>query len=118
MQTCFVSIPFGRKSLPDGREVDFDFLYNQVIWPAVEEVGIDCRRLDDYSSGATWQKSLFSALISSEVVIADISANSPNVFYEIGLRHALKRGRTILISAGGRIPSNLGYTYGRVLWDE
>ena len=118
MRTCFVSIPFGRKSLPDGREMDFDFLYREVIRRTVEEIGIECRRLDDYSSGVSWQKSLLTALISSDLVIADISANSPNVFYEIGLRHALKRGRTLLISAGGRIPSNLSYSYGRVLWYE
>lgn len=114
MRTCFVSIPFGRKPLADGKQVDFDFLYAQVIRPAVEELEMECRRLDDYSPGTVWHKTLLSALISSDLVIADISSDNANVFYELGIRHALKRGRTILISGGGRLPFDINYT--RALW--
>jgi hypothetical protein len=93
MRTCFVSIPFGVKSHADGRLLDFDFLYTEVIRPAVEAVGMECRRLDEYSPGAIWHKTLFSAIISSDLVIADITTDNANVFYEIGIRHALTRGR-------------------------
>src|SRR5262245_51669507 len=109
MQSCFVSIPFGIKTLPDGRALDFDFLYNQVIKPAVTDLGLECKRLDEYPPGAIWQKTMFAAVISSELLISDIGSGNANVFYELGVRHALGRGRTILISAGGRIPGDIDY---------
>ena len=109
MRNCFVSIPFGVKDYADGRPLDFDFLYKEVIYPAVEAVGMECHRLDEFSVGAIWQKTLFSAIISTDLLIADITTNNANVFYELGIRHALRRGRTILISAGGLIPGNISY---------
>src|SRR5258706_1052327 len=110
MRSCYVSIPFGVKPNFDGGTLDFDYLYRTVIQPAVQEFQMECRRLDEFSPGAIWHKTLFSALISSDLVIADITTNSPNILYEIGVRHALKRGRTILISAGGRPPFDISYT--------
>ncbi len=107
MQTCFVSIQFGAKTTPEGRVLDYDFLYKEVIKPAIEEVGFECHRLDDFMTGGIWQKALFSALISADVVIADITSGNANVFYELGIRHALRRGRTILISAGGKQAANV-----------
>jgi tetratricopeptide (TPR) repeat protein len=51
---------------------------------------------------------MFSAVISSDLMISDITSDNANVFYELGIRHALGRGRTILISAAGRrIPGNI-----------
>lgn len=41
-------------------------------------------------------------------MIADISTHNPNVLYELGVRHAVRRGRTLMISAGGPLPSNVG----------
>jgi len=109
MRTCFVSIPFGVKQDVTGRALDFEYLYATVIRPAVESVGIECRRLDELVAGAIWHKGLFEALVSSDVLIADITTGNPNVFYELGIRHALRRGRTILIWGGGPIPGNLSY---------
>ena len=51
--------------------------------PAVQELNLDCRRLDDFSSGTIW---LFTALISSDLMIADISTHNANVLYELGVR--------------------------------
>lgn len=109
MLSCYVSIPFGIKTDTDGRTLDFDFLYNTVIRPAVQELGMECRRLDEFSPGTIWHKKLFTALISSDLMIADITTHNANVLYEIGVRHAMKRGRTMVISAGGRLPWNISY---------
>jgi hypothetical protein len=90
--------------------LDFDFLYKTVIQPALQELNMECRRLDEFSPGAIWHKTLFTALISSDLMIADISTHNANVLYELGVRHAMKRGRTLLISAAGqRLPGNISY---------
>jgi hypothetical protein len=108
MQSCFVSMQFGTKTTPDGKVLDYDFLYREIIRPAVEELGFECHRLDDLmTSGSIWHKTMFAAVISSDVMITDITTGNANVFYELGIRHALRRGRTILISAGGSQPANI-----------
>ena len=116
MRSCYVSIPFGVKPDLDGRPLDFDYLYRQVIQPAVQELDMECRRLDEFSAGAIWHKTMFTALISSDLMIADLSTHNPNVLYELGVRHAMKRGRTLMISSRGRLPGNLGYA--QALWYE
>jgi hypothetical protein len=109
MQVCYVSIPFGTKVSSEGRIIDFDFIYHTVIKPAVSELEIQCRKLDEFEESSILHKTLFGAIISSDYMIADISANNPNVMYELGIRHALKPGRTIIISAGGPLPWNINY---------
>ncbi|HET6976385.1 MAG TPA: TRAFs-binding domain-containing protein [Pyrinomonadaceae bacterium] len=108
MPTCFVSMQFGLKTMPDGRVLDYNFLYREIIRPALEEIGFECHRLDDLmTDGSIWHKTMFAAVISSDVMIADITSGNANVFYELGIRHALRRGRTILISAGGSQAANI-----------
>jgi len=103
MRTCFVTMPYGSKPLADGRPLDFNRVYLDMVLPAVQRAGLECRRPIDVESGVVWQKSLLSWLIASDLVIADLSTPNPNVLYELGLRHALRRGRTLLI-AGGDAP--------------
>ena len=108
MQSCYVSMQFGTKTSPDGIVLDYDFLYREIIRPTVEELGFECHRLDDLmTTGSIWHKTMFTAIISSDVMIADITSGNANVFYELGIRHALRRGRTILISAGGKQAANI-----------
>jgi hypothetical protein len=42
---------------------------------------------------------MFQELLVADVVIADITMNNPNAFYELGIRHALQEKRTYLIRA-------------------
>ena len=74
-------MPFGRKSHREtGEQVDFDQISQTCIRPAVEAEGIICIRegqeVDDQESvvfdEANTQKPLFSRLIHSELVIADL----------------------------------------------
>src|SRR5262245_50246661 len=91
MRTCYVALPWGVRSAPDGRKLDFDYLYNEVLQPAIRRAGLDCRRLEECSLESDWRRGLFMAILSSDVMIADVSTHNPNVMYELGIRHALKR---------------------------
>jgi tetratricopeptide (TPR) repeat protein len=91
--------------------IDFDAIFLEVIRPAVEEAGLLCERLDDMPPGTTLLRNLFSAILGSDLMIADVSLLNPNVMYELGIRHALRRRRTLMIMvAGDPIPSNIGYS--------
>lgn len=117
MRTCYVALPFSTKPDTTGRPIDFDAVYREVIQPAVLDVGIDCRRLGGFDPGTVLHKTLFSAILGSDLVIADLSSASPNVLYELGVRHALRRGRTLVVAVGGnQLPSSVAYT--QAIWYE
>ena len=111
MNTCFISMPFGIKSDFSGMQINFDRLYKEVLKPAVEGAGLTCLRGDELPTGMLIHKNILSAVLGSDVMIADITTANANVMYELGVRHAAQRGGTILITAkGSRIPFDVSYT--------
>jgi tetratricopeptide (TPR) repeat protein len=100
----FVAMPFGKKKSPGGYEIDFDRVYQEAIRPAGEAADLEVIRADEERTGGIIHVPMFERLLLSEVVIADLSIANPNVFYELGVRHAAKPRHTVLIfgqEAGG-----------------
>lgn len=112
MKTCYVSMPFGKKTDPEtGMVVDFDHLYDEVVKPAVEKADFACVRSNDLLPGVVPQKSILAALLQSHAMIADVSTGDPSIFYELGARHALRRGRTLLLLRQGKqLPASISYS--------
>jgi hypothetical protein len=90
-------MPFGRKPIkPGGPDIDFDRIY-EAIRRGVEQAQVECRRADYDPSGGFIHRSMFEALIVTEIVIADLTLANPNVTYEIGVRHGAGQRNTLLI---------------------
>jgi hypothetical protein len=99
-QLCFVDMPFGKKTdARTGIEIDFDQIYTHGIKPAAEEAGLECIRGDAERSGGIIHTAMFARLLLCEFGIADLTTANPNVFYELGVRHAAKSYTTIPIFA-------------------
>jgi tetratricopeptide (TPR) repeat protein len=98
---CFVVMPFGKK--PDvAGVVDFDAVYRDVIAPAIEAAGLTPLRADHESSGGIIHKAMFERLILCRFTVADLTGANANVFYELGVRHAVRPRTTVLMFAQGR----------------
>jgi hypothetical protein len=106
---CFVLMPFGMKSGSGGAVIDFDAVYNELIKPAVEAAGLVSLRADEEQAGGIIHKPMFERLILCEYAVADLTTANANVFYELGVRHAVKPATTILLFAadGTRLPFDL-----------
>jgi tetratricopeptide (TPR) repeat protein len=97
---CFVDMPFGQKpDLKSGVIVDFDQIYNEAIKPAIEECGLQALRGDEERTGGIIHGAMFARLLLAEFVVADLTLANPNVFYELGIRHAAKPFTTVPIFA-------------------
>jgi len=97
---CFVDMPFGQKpDLKSGVVVDFDQIYNDAIKPAIEECGLEALRGDEERTGGIIHGAMFARLLLAEFVVADLTLANPNVFYELGIRHAAKPYTTVPIFA-------------------
>jgi hypothetical protein len=106
---CFVLMPFGKKPDAMGNTVEFDRIYHEVIAPAIEQAGLDPLRADEEMTGGIIHKPMFERLILCEFAVADLTTANANVFYELGLRHAIRPASTVLIFAdGGRLPFDVG----------
>jgi tetratricopeptide (TPR) repeat protein len=101
---AFVAMPFGRKPGPDGADVDFNRVYRELIAPAIELAGLSAFRADQEQAGGSILADMFQELLIADLVVADLSIPNPNVWYEIGVRHAL-RARGVVLLFGGKAPS-------------
>lgn len=85
---CFVVMQFSP---------EFDELYSEVIRPTCEEFGYRVVRADDYYSTGLIIDDITRSIREASVVIADVTPNNPNVFYEVGFAHGIGKP-TILLS--------------------
>jgi O-acetyl-ADP-ribose deacetylase (regulator of RNase III) len=112
---CFVIMPFGqKKNLVDDKVeelVDFDMIYKSFIKDAVKSLGMKCVRCDEVKQTGSIHDIMFEHIYEADVAIVDITALNANVFYELGIRHALNKRVTILMcQPGTKTPFNIqGY---------
>ena len=102
---CFVLMPFGVKTDGNKKEINFDNVYNSFIKPAIIAAGLEPIRADEETSGGFIHKPMYERLMYCDFALADLSFANANVFYELGIRHALKPFTTISIfEVGTKIP--------------
>ena len=95
---CFVMMPFGEKVNESNMKIDFDIVYQQLITPAILAAKLKPIRDDEKKLGGLIIKTMFERIIFCDFAIADITYDNPNVFYELGIRHAVRPFTTIIIS--------------------
>ncbi|AYL98115.1 tetratricopeptide repeat-containing protein [Mucilaginibacter celer] len=110
MKKVFIVRPFGLKTIyskaaegeaPKKSEFDFDEVEKQLIRPATEAAGLQGGTTAEVFEAGDVREDMFSELLLADLVIADISIYNANVFYELGIRHALRNQHTILIKCRG-----------------
>jgi 3',5'-cyclic AMP phosphodiesterase CpdA/Flp pilus assembly protein TadD len=109
MPKLFVIMPFGRKELDHDRgQFDFDQVYTELIRPAALNAGFECLRIDEVLQAGLISDQYLREIFAADIVLADISLPNGNVYYELGIRHAISAGATLLVALNGtRIPFDL-----------
>ena len=94
-KVCFVIMPFSETKTCNSSQ--WTEIFDKMIKPAVEEAGYNyiCRRSEAIVGNII--DDILDELNRADLVIADLTDKNPNVFYELGVRHAL-RDATILIA--------------------
>jgi tetratricopeptide (TPR) repeat protein len=98
---AFIAMPFGVKPGHDGLPVDFDRVYAELIRPALEDAGCEVFRADEEQRAGDIRTDMFQELLVADLVVADLTLDNPNVWYELGVRHAL-RARGVVLVQGPR----------------
>jgi hypothetical protein len=88
MTKCFILMPF--------RE-PFNEYYREILRPALSDIGLEVNRADDIYGIEPIMSDILSGIIDADIILADVSAKNPNVNYELGIAHALRK-KVIIIS--------------------
>src|SRR5690348_5367457 len=91
---AFIVRPFGTR-----KGIDFDAVERNLVGPALDNIGAEGRTTGEILEAGNIRIDMFQQLLIADIVIADITTNNPNAFYELGIRHALQEKRTFLIRA-------------------
>lgn len=94
---AFIAMPFGRKPGQDGQPIDFDAVRAQLLGPALEAAGYAEFRADDERRAGDIRADMFQELLVADLVVVDLTIDNPNVWYELGVRHALRARGAVLV---------------------
>lgn len=108
MKTCFVIAPIGEIGSETRKRSDLVLKY--VILPAAEQCGYAALRADQISEPGLITSQVIQHIIDDPLVIADLTERNPNVFYELAIRHALKKPLVQIIKSGEQMPFDVAGT--------
>ena len=97
--SCFIMMPF---AAPLGG------YYDKIYKPAIEKAGLIPIRADNeiFGTGKIIDQ-IWSGINTAKVLVAELTSRNPNVFYELGLAHALKKPVVLVSSNEDDVPFDL-----------
>jgi len=84
-KTCFYITPIGEEESEIRNHADL--FYGTFIEPIAEKFNLELVRADRIDKPGFITKQIIEYISKSKLVIADLSFNNPNVFYELAIRH-------------------------------
>lgn len=95
MGKCFVIMPIGKT---DEERKKWREIFETIFKRSIESsgLGLKCERADDIHESGSIMRQVLLQLHSAKLVLADLTTQNANVFYELGVRHAMGR-RSILV---------------------
>lgn len=97
-EICFVIMPFGGY---------LDDYYQSIYCPAIQAEGLLPHRADDLFRPSTIVNDIWHYTKKSKIILADLSHKNPNVFYELGLAHALAKPAILVAESMDDVPFDL-----------
>lgn len=82
-------------------------VYRYLISDGLNNAGYDVKRADDILSQNNILSDIVSGIYSSELIIADLTGSNPNVYYELGIAHALNKNVILLTQDIEELPFDL-----------
>lgn len=105
-QTCFVIMPFS-KTTDEHTEEYWTEHFDKFLKPLIEEnPDFEARRSEALRGDILRQ--IITDLVVSHVVVADLTDNNTNVYWELGVRQSFKHGTITIAEAGTKLPFDIG----------
>lgn len=95
---CFTIMPFGGW---------FDNYYEEIYRPAIANTGLVAKRADDLYRPSNIVNDIWDYTKKAKIILADLTGKNPNVFYELGLAHAITKPAILITQSMDDIPFDL-----------
>ena len=82
LDTCFIIMPFGEW---------YDRYYREIYMPATKEAGFEPVRADELFNTGSVIEQIWEQISKAKVLLAELTGKNANVFYELGLAHAVPK---------------------------
>ena len=102
IKDCLIICPIGSEG--SASRMRSDKLFKHLFQPVLEELGYNPIRADQIDKVGNITSQIIDLLIEAPLVIADLSEHNPNVFYELGIRHTVRKPYIQFIAKGDRLP--------------
>jgi predicted DNA binding protein len=87
------------------------------VQPAFQHYGYHAFRSEDTPQNIT--KNLIANLATNDIVLAVLTDNNPNVWYELCVRHSLRQETIMMLEYNNKILlRDIGYRPGVVVWAD
>lgn len=86
---CFVVMSIGKEGTDTRQWADAVFCH--IIQESLEPLGYACQRAHEIPESGVIDEHIKRELRDADLVVADLTERNPNVFYEVGIRHALNQ---------------------------
>lgn len=103
---CFVISPIGEADSIERKHADL--VLTALIEPAIKELNLEVVRADKISKPGLITGQVIDHIARAKLVIADLSFGNPNVYYELALRHAVRKPVVQIIRTGDKLPFDVG----------
>ena len=101
-KSCFFIAPIGEPGTVVRH--DSDQVLRHIVRPAASRAGFDAIRADEISEPGIITSQVIERIVESPLVIADLSGHNPNVFYELAIRHVIRKPYVQMIKKSEAIP--------------
>lgn len=105
---CFVISPLGDPESETRKRSDQ--VLRHVVRPAVESCGYEAVRADEIDKPGMITSQVIQHVVEDPLVVADLTERNPNVFYELAIRHALRKPLVQITRKGEAIPFDVADT--------
>lgn len=103
---CFYITPIGDEGSEQRKHADL--FMGALIEPALTEFGLHLVRADKIGEAGMITGQIIEHIVYSKLVIVDLSFHNPNVFYELALRHAVRKPMVQISRAADKLPFDIG----------
>lgn len=97
-EVCFIIMPYGGP---------FDRYYENIYAPAVRDAGLEPKRADSIFASGAILADIWHFTKRAKILLADMSGHNPNVFYELGLAHAIAKPVVLVAPSIDDVPFDL-----------
>ena len=126
---CFVITSYGEKPdvkdlqrkidsrdlNPPVQKINFDTIYRDLIEPAIRAAEMEPLIEHQEPSFGSIHKTMYEKIILCEFCVTDLTNVNPNVYYELGMRYAVRQYTTIPIIASSLFPLPFDIGFNRTI---